>query len=96
MVTDPQFSRDGMGAHFMTQNRSKQGVSINLHIKPGHQVVYDLVRQADVMFDNFGTGVTRRLCIDPNTLTAINQRNIPRSVTGFGETGSNTKRPPFD
>ena len=85
-----------MGTHFMTPNSSKQGVSINLHIKPGHEVVYDLVRQADVMFDNFGTGVSRRLCIDPKTLTPINQRNITCSVTGFGETRPNTKRPPFD
>jgi len=85
-----------MGAHFMTPNRSKQGVSINLHIKPGREVVYDLVRQANVMFDNFGTGAPRRLCIDPNTLTPINQCNITCSVTGFGETGPNTKRPPFD
>lgn len=55
-----------------------------------------MVRQANVMFDNFGTGVPRCLCINPNTLTPINQCNITCSVTGFGETGPNTKRPPFD
>lgn len=70
-----------MGAHFMTLNRSKQGVSINLHIKPGREVVYDLVRQADVMFDNFGTGVPRRLCIDPNTDT---DQPVQHYMLGYG------------
>jgi crotonobetainyl-CoA:carnitine CoA-transferase CaiB-like acyl-CoA transferase len=92
----PDYSRDGMGAYFMTLNRSKESVCIDLKQDAGREVFYDLVRQADVVFDNFGAGVTTRLKIDHATLAAINPRIITCSVTGFGETGPDTQRPAFD
>ncbi len=93
---DPHYARDGMGAYFMTLNRSKQSVCIDLKSDDGRAVFYDLVRKADIVFDNFGVGVTQRLCIDHATLSAINPRIITCSVTGFGETGPDTQRPAFD
>ena len=62
----------------------------------GRDVFYDLVRKADIVFDNFGAGVPRRLGIDHDTLAAINPRIVTVSVTGFGETGPDTQRPAFD
>ena len=96
LATDPHYSRDGMGAYFMTLNRSKHSVCIDLKSDAGRAVFYDLVRHADVVFDNFGAGVPTRLRIDHNTLAAINPRIITCSVTGFGETGPDTQRPAFD
>ena len=96
LATDPHYSRDGMGAYFMTLNRSKQSVCIDLKSDAGRAVFYDLVRHADVVFDNFGAGVPKRLRIDHATLAAINPRIITCSVTGFGETGPDTQRPAFD
>lgn len=96
LANHPDYSRDGMGAYFMTLNRSKESVCIDLKSEAGLAVFYDLVRKADVVFDNFGAGVMQRLGIDHNTLAAINPRIITCSVTGFGETGPDTQRPAFD
>ncbi len=92
----PDYSRDGMGAYFMTLNRSKESVCIDLKTEAGLEVFYDLVREADIVFDNFGAGVPARLGIDHATLSLINPRIITCSVTGFGETGPDNQRPAFD
>ena len=91
-----EYARDGMGAYFLTLNRGKESVALDLKSPQGLQVFYDLVRQADIVFDNFSVGVTTRLSIDHATLSAINPRIITCSVTGFGETGPDTQRPAFD
>jgi len=96
LAGDPDHSRDGMGAYFLTLNRSKASVCLDLKCDAGRAVFYDLVRQADVVFDNFSVGVPRRLKIDHDTLAAINPRIVTCSVTGFGETGPDTQRPAFD
>jgi len=96
LATDPNYSRDGMGAYFLTLNRSKESVCIDLKSQSGREVFYDLVRKADMVFDNFSVGVTTRLGIDHAALSAINPRIITCSVTGFGETGPDTQRPAFD
>jgi crotonobetainyl-CoA:carnitine CoA-transferase CaiB-like acyl-CoA transferase len=96
LATHPDYSRDGMGAYFMTLNRGKESVCIDLKSAEGLEVFYDLVRHADIVFDNFGAGVTQRLKIAHETLSEINPRIITCSVTGFGETGPDKERPAFD
>ena len=96
LAGDPDYSRAGMGAYFMTLNRSKESVCIDLKSDAGREVFYDLVRKADVVFDNFGAGVPERLGIGHATLSEINPRIITCSVTGFGETGPDKQRPAFD
>lgn len=93
---DPDYARGGMGAYFLTLNRNKQSVCIDLKNPQGREVFLDLVRQADVVFDNFSVGVPRRLGIDHDSLAAVNPRIVTCSVTGFGETGPDTQRPAFD
>lgn len=93
---DPENSRDGMGAYFLTLNRNKQSVCVDLKTEAGLAVFMDLVRHADVVFDNFSVGVTARLGIDHAALAKVNPRIITCSVTGFGETGPDTQRPAFD
>ena len=96
LATSPDFARDGMGAYFLTLNRGKQSVALDLKQEAGREVFYDLVRQADVVIDNFSVGVTRRLGIDHDTLAAINPRIVTCSISGFGETGPDPLRPAFD
>ncbi|MNK35563.1 Formyl-coenzyme A transferase [compost metagenome] len=93
---DPDYSREGMGAYYLTLNRNKHSVCIDLKQPAGLAVFMDLVRQADVVFDNFGVGVTARLGIDHAALSAVNPRIVTCSVTGFGSTGPDTQRPAFD
>lgn len=54
------------------------------------------MRKADVVVDNYSAGVTRRLRIDHETLSAMNRRIVTCSVSGFGETGPDPHRPAFD
>jgi crotonobetainyl-CoA:carnitine CoA-transferase CaiB-like acyl-CoA transferase len=96
LENDPDYARDGMGAYFLTLNRNKQSVCIDLKSETGRAVFLDLVRHADVVFDNFSVGVPRRLGIAHETLAEVNPRIITCSVTGFGETGPDTQRPAFD
>ena len=93
---DPEHSRDGMGAYYLTLNRNKHSVCIDLKTATGLAVFLDLVRVADVVFDNFSVGVTGRLGIDHASLARVNPRIVTCSVTGFGQTGPHTQRPAFD
>ncbi|MFT5139210.1 MAG: CoA:oxalate CoA-transferase [Lysobacterales bacterium] len=93
---DPNNSLDGMGAYYITLNRNKKSVAINLKSKKGLEVFYDLVRHSDVVISNFGAGVPERLNIDYPSLKKVNQRIICCTVTGFGSDGPNPGRPAFD
>lgn len=96
LAASPDYARQGMGAYFLTLNRGKESVCIDLKTEAGQAVFHDLVRHADVVIDNFSVGVTGRLNIDHATLSAINPRIVTCSITGFGETGPDIDRPAFD
>jgi len=96
LAKDPKNSIDGMGAYFLTLNRNKRSVCIDLKSDGGLQLFYELVKQSDVVINNFGAGVPERLKIDHAHLSAHNPRIITCSVTGFGSNGPNYKRPAFD
>ncbi|VCU72030.1 Formyl-coenzyme A transferase [Pigmentiphaga humi] len=93
---DPDYAIDGMGAYYLTLNRNKESVCIDLKSEAGKAVFFDLVKKADVVFDNFSVGVSQRLGIDYLALSKVNPRIIACSVTGFGMTGPDTRRPAFD
>ncbi|MEJ2534312.1 MAG: CaiB/BaiF CoA-transferase family protein [Gammaproteobacteria bacterium] len=96
LAKDPDNSLDGMGAYYITLNRNKRSVAIDLKNERGREIFYDLVREADVVISNFGVGVPERLGIDFETLKGINPRIVTCTVTGFGSDGPNPKRPAFD
>jgi len=96
LATDPNNSLHGMGAYFLTLNRNKQSVTLNLKSEEGLALFYELVKHADVVLDNFSAGVTERLKIDHARLSAINPRIITATITGFGETGPGKDWPAFD
>jgi crotonobetainyl-CoA:carnitine CoA-transferase CaiB-like acyl-CoA transferase len=96
LARDPDNSLDGMGAYYITLNRNKRSVAIDLKSEGGRRVFQDLVREADVVISNFGVGVPERLGIDYDTLSEINERIITCTVTGYGSDGPAAKRPAFD
>ena len=96
LAGSPRYARDSMGAYFLTLNRGKESIAIDLKSAAGRDVFYDLVKRADIVIDNFSVGVTQRLGIDHATLSSINPRIITCSVSGFGETGPDVNRPAFD
>jgi crotonobetainyl-CoA:carnitine CoA-transferase CaiB-like acyl-CoA transferase len=86
----------GLSGLFLTFNRNKQSVVINLKNAAGRQLFYDLVKVSDVVLDNFRPGVLERLQIDYPTLSEINPRIIQCSVTGFGGEGEYADYPALD
>ncbi len=86
----------GVSTLFLTFNRNKKSVVINLKTDAGRALFYDLVKVADVVIDNFRAGVLDRLKVDYATLSSINPRIIQCSVTGFGSDGAYKDYPALD
>ena len=61
LASDPSNSLEGMGAYFITLNRNKQSVAIDLKSEEGLAQFYRLVEKSDVVISNFGAGVPERL-----------------------------------
>ncbi|MBT5780470.1 MAG: CoA transferase [Rhodospirillaceae bacterium] len=96
LAKDPKNSFKGMGAYFLTLNRNKESVCIDLKSEAGLALFYELVKKADIVLSNFSPGVTARLKVDYESLAKVNERIITCTVTGFGESGPAFKRPAFD
>lgn len=86
----------GVSALFLTFNRNKKSVVINLKSEAGRALFYDLVKVSDVVIDNFRAGVLQRLKVDYASLSAVNPRIIQCSVTGFGLDGAYKDYPALD
>lgn len=86
----------GHSGLFLTYNRNKKSVVIDLKTERGLSLFHDLVKISDVVVDNFRPGVLEKLKIDHGTLKAINPRIIQCSVTGFGSEGEYKDLPALD
>ncbi|WP_136660639.1 CoA transferase [Nitratireductor sp. XY-223] len=91
----PPFSgRDG--AVYLSVNKNKRSLAINLKTDAGKRVVQNLVADADVLVESFRTGVTQRLGIDYDTMTKVKPDLIYASISGFGRSGPLAKEPGYD
>lgn len=68
---------------FATFNRNKRGIALNLKTDEGRVVVHELIRNTDIVLDNYGPGTMTRLGCDWQTLQALNSRLIYLSLKGF-------------
>lgn len=94
---DDQTGMRGRSSNFyLACNRNKRSIAVDLAHEQGRAVVLDLVRQADVLIENFKAGGMDRLGIGWTTLSAINPRLIHCSVTGFGQDGPYASQPAYD
>ncbi len=91
-----RFSYKGMHFYFLSVNRNKKSLALDIEKPEGRQILHDLVRVSDVVFDNFRPGVPERLGIGYEQLSAINPRIICTSITGFGSVGPLRDRPAYD
>ena len=96
LATDPKHSLDGMGAYFLTLNRNKKSIAIDLKHERGRKLFHELVGVSDIVISNFTPGVPERLGFDYASLCAVNPRIIACTVTGFGASGPGRRRPAFD
>jgi len=82
--------------HFISYNRNKRSLTLDLRAPQGKEIFLKLVRQADVLIDNFRHGVLDRLGLGDAVLRDANPRLIHASITGFGASGPYRDRPSYD
>ena len=86
----------GMSAYFASCNRGKRSIALDLRSPDNRPLLESLIRDADVVIDNFRTGAAESLGLDAATLRALNPRLIHCSISGYGRTGPGAHRPGYD
>ncbi|MCC3265396.1 CaiB/BaiF CoA transferase family protein [Arthrobacter gengyunqii] len=87
---------DLQATYFLSCNRNKESISLDLKSDDGVGVLRDLVRQADVLVENFRPGVLDRLGFSPAQLHELNSRLVILSISGFGHDGPEATRSGYD
>lgn len=91
----PPYKKD-VSAYYLTANRNKKAVTINLKTADGKHIIKNLIKDSDVVVHNFKTGTMERLGLSYEVLSEINPQLIYCSITGFGETGPKKDSPGYD
>jgi crotonobetainyl-CoA:carnitine CoA-transferase CaiB-like acyl-CoA transferase len=86
----------GESAYFISINRNKKSLTLDLTTSGGREVFLRLAQKADVVLDNFRPGILERLGLDHSALRQINPRIIACSISGFGQDGPYRSLPAFD
>jgi crotonobetainyl-CoA:carnitine CoA-transferase CaiB-like acyl-CoA transferase len=86
----------GESIYFLSTNRGKKSVTIDLAKKEGQELLRRLADWADVLVENYKVGNLAKFGLDHASLSARNPRLIYCSITGFGQTGVNSKRAGYD
>lgn len=87
---------NGESTYFMSLNRNKKSITMNLKVKESKEVFLKMVEQADVIVENYRPGTMERLGLGYETLKEINPRIIYAAASGFGHTGPYSKRAAYD
>ena len=87
---------DGMSAYFACCNRNKRSLAIDLRNPASRPLLEALVRQADVLVENFRTGGAEALGVGYEAMAAINPRLVYCSISGYGRSGPEATRPGYD
>ena len=99
-VGDPARSQgigpDGKSGYFMSNNRNKRSVTLDLKSDAGTEAALELLAEADVFIENFGYGVTDKLGIGYAAVTERNPDIVYASIKGYGETGPLKEKPGLD
>jgi crotonobetainyl-CoA:carnitine CoA-transferase CaiB-like acyl-CoA transferase len=88
-------NKDGVGLMYKLVNRNKRSVTADLRTPLGVEIVKRLVRDADIVVENYRKGTLERWGLGYDVLSEINPGLIMIRVTGFGQTGPNSHRPCF-
>lgn len=87
---------DDESAYFVSANRNKRSLALNLKSKEGLEILYKLVKVSDIVLENFRPGVTEKLKVDYASVSAVNPKIIYCSISGFGHTGPYSSLPGYD
>lgn len=94
-VMEPRLT-ERESAYFFAVNRSKRSIAVDLKSAGGRQVILDLVKQSDVVIENFLPGTLHRMGLGFETLREANPEIILVSNTGFGQTGPEARTRGYD
>jgi len=92
----PPFTKGGESAYYLSANRNKRSLTLNLKSEQGLEILKKLIAKGDVLVDNFKTGTLSRWGLDYETLQEIRPGLIYCTVTGYGYTGPYSSRPGYD
>lgn len=86
----------GWSTYFLSVNRNKKSVAVDMKSDDGRALLEDLIRSADVLVENFRPGTLERLGFGPDRARALNERLIYCSISGYGATGPRRDLPGYD
>ncbi len=98
----PPFLKDSQGeetrdsSYFMSVNRGKHSITLDISSPEGQAIIKDLIKTVDVVVENYKVGTLKRYGLDYDSLKAINPRLVYCSITGFGQTGPYAPLPGYD
>ena len=87
---------NGESAYFLSINRNKRSLTLNLKDPAGRDIFMKLAKDADVVVENFTPGVAQRLGIDYKMVKGVNPNIVYASISGFGQTGPYRRKPAYD
>ena len=93
-MTPPQ--KADLSGFYSQMNRNKRSLSIDMKNPAGIEIIRELVQDADILVENFRSGVLERLGIGYEDLCKLNERLVFVSITGFGPTGPYAHKPAYD
>ncbi|MCR2786112.1 MULTISPECIES: CoA transferase [unclassified Microbacterium] len=82
-----RLAADDMSVSMMARGRGKESITLNLKTEEGRRIFFDLVREADIVVENYSADVTRRLGIDFEAVRVLNPRLVYTSISGYGAQG---------
>lgn len=94
----PYLASDGaeLSGYYTQYNRGKLSITLDFATEGGRQALLDLVARADVVLENFRPGTMAKLGLGYDVLSAVNPRLVYTAISGYGQTGSRSRRPAFD
>ncbi|MGB6241896.1 MAG: CaiB/BaiF CoA-transferase family protein [Castellaniella sp.] len=95
-MPDAQGRESRIAAYYLCANRNKRSVTVDMASPDGQELIRRLVRESDVLVENFKAGGLARYGLDYDSLRAINPRLVYCSITGFGQTGPYAARAGYD
>jgi formyl-CoA transferase len=92
----PEYNQKLLGTSFLAQNANKKSITLNLKEPKAKEIFKKLARTAHVVVENFRPGVMDRLGIGYDVLKEINPKLVYCAISGFGQTGPDSKKPAYD
>ncbi len=93
---DEKHNKDQYGSYFQSQNAGKRGITLNLKSEGGCEVLWQLIKSADVLVQNYAGDALEDLGFGYEAVASVNPKLIYCSISGFGRTGPKADHPAYD